>query len=106
MDTMLKLEEITQHAALTGIEPGQVVRVVTTEPVGDNALTVYYKTSGGRLLERMLYRTEEATPALTENIGVSSPRISRCVQALREKGHDIKVERHGFSWQYTLRRAK
>ena len=34
---MLKLEEITKHAALTGIEPGQVVRVVTTEPVGDNS---------------------------------------------------------------------
>src|SRR5712691_3687873 len=63
---MLKLEEITQHAALTGIEPGQVVRVVTTEPVGDNALTVYYKTSDGRLLERMLFRTDEASLALAE----------------------------------------
>ena len=37
------------------------MRVVTTEPVGDNALTVYYKTSDGRLLERMLFRTDEAT---------------------------------------------
>ena len=63
---MLKLEEITTHAAITGIEPGQVVRVVTTEPVGDNALTVYYKTSDGRLLERMLFRTDEATLALAE----------------------------------------
>src|SRR5712691_530456 len=63
---MLKLEEITKHAALTGIEPGQVVRVVTTEPVGDNALTVYYKTSDGRLLERMLFRTDEASLALAE----------------------------------------
>ena len=63
---MLKLEEITTNAALTGIEPGQVVRVVTTEPVGDNALTVYYKTSDGRLLERMLFRTDEATLALAE----------------------------------------
>src|SRR5438309_11296065 len=66
MDTMLKLEEITKHAALTGIEPGQVVRVVTTEPMRDNALTVYYKTSDGRLLERMLLRTDEATLALAE----------------------------------------
>src|ERR671922_49261 len=53
-------------ASITGIEPGQVVRVVTTEPVGDNALTVYYKTSDGRLLERMLFRTDEATLALAE----------------------------------------
>ena len=63
---MLKLEKITKDATLTGIEPGQVVRVVTTEPVGDNALTVYYKTSDGRLLERMLFRTDEATLALAE----------------------------------------
>ena len=63
---MLKLEEITRNAALTGIEPGQVVRVVTTEPVGDNALTVYYKTSNGDLRERMLFRTDEATLALAE----------------------------------------
>jgi len=39
---MLKLEDITTNTAVSGIEPGQVVRVVTTEPVGENALTVYY----------------------------------------------------------------
>ncbi len=57
---MLKLEEIQKNAALHGIEPWQVVRIVTTEPVGDNALTVYYKTSDGKLLERMLVRADEA----------------------------------------------
>ena len=103
---MLKLEAITQHAALTGIEPGQVVRVVTTEPVGDNALTVYDKTSDARLLERRLFRTDEATPALVENVGGSIPPIARCVYALREREHDIKAERHGSGWRYTLRRAK
>ena len=63
---MLKLEEITKDAALSGIEPNQVVRVVTTEPVGDNALTVYYKTPDGRVLERMLFRTDEAALSLAE----------------------------------------
>ena len=57
---MLKLEEIEKNAAITGIDPGHVVRVVTTELVGDNALTVYYKTPDGRVLERMLFRTDEA----------------------------------------------
>lgn len=33
---MLQLEQIERNAAVSGIEPGQVVRVVTTEPVGDN----------------------------------------------------------------------
>jgi len=43
-----------------------VVRIVTTEPVGDDALTVYYKTADGTLRERMLFRTDEANLALAE----------------------------------------
>lgn len=63
---MLKLEEIKKNAAISGIEHGHVVRIVTTEPVGDNALTVYYKTSDGKLLERMLFRTDEVNLSLAE----------------------------------------
>ena len=63
---MLKLEEVRKDAALAGIEPGQVVRVVTSEPVGHDAVTVYYKTADGRLHERMLFRTDEATLSLAE----------------------------------------
>jgi SNF2 family DNA or RNA helicase len=63
---MLKLEDIKKNAAISGIEPDQVVRVVTTEPVGDNALTLYYKTSDGKLHERMLFRTDEAKLSLAE----------------------------------------
>src|SRR5690606_3042469 len=64
--TVLKLEQIQKSAAISGLEPGQVVRIVTTEPVGDNALTVYYKTADGKLLERMLFRTDEANLSLAE----------------------------------------
>lgn len=63
---MLTLEHIQKNAAIAGIEPGQVVRIVTTEPVGDNALTVYYKTADGQLHERMLFRADEATLSLAE----------------------------------------
>jgi hypothetical protein len=63
---VLKLEQIQKNAAISGLEPGQVVRIVTTEPVGDNALTVYYKTADGKLLERMLFRTDEAKLSLAE----------------------------------------
>lgn len=63
---MLKLEEIKKNAAVAGIEPGHVVRIVTTEPVGADALTVYYKTSDGRLLERMLFRSNEHELSLAE----------------------------------------
>ncbi|MGI2324742.1 MULTISPECIES: helicase-related protein [unclassified Methylococcus] len=64
---MLKLEQIQKNAAISGLEPGQVVRIVTTEPVGPDALTVYYKTADGKLLERMLFRTDEAKLSLAES---------------------------------------
>ena len=63
---MLKLEAIKKNAAVGGIEPGHVVRIVTTEPVGPDAVTVYYKTSDGRLQERMLFRADEANLSLAE----------------------------------------
>lgn len=53
---MLKLEEIKTHAAVAGIDPNAPVRIVTTEAVGSDALTVYYKTVDGAVLERMLFR--------------------------------------------------
>ena len=64
--TMFKLEDINKNAAVTGIVPGQVVRIVTTEPVGFDALTVYYKPADGQLPERMLFRADEANLALAE----------------------------------------
>ena len=63
---MLKLESICKDATVNGIVPNQVVRVVTTEPVGDNALTVYYRTPDGQLAERMLFRTDEPSLALAD----------------------------------------
>lgn len=62
----MRLEDIKKNAAVSGIENGQVVRIVTTEPVGDNAITVYYKTADGRVLERMLFRTDEVKLSLAE----------------------------------------
>ncbi|MDA8417183.1 MAG: helicase-related protein [Betaproteobacteria bacterium] len=63
---MLKLEQIQKNAAIAGLEPGQVVRIVTTEPVGPDALTVYYKTADGTLRERMLFRADEMHLSLAE----------------------------------------
>jgi len=71
---VLKLEQIQKNAAITGLEPGHVVRIVTTEPVGDNALTVYYKTADGKLLERMLFRRRVALGHSTPPARTSSSR--------------------------------
>jgi SNF2 family DNA or RNA helicase len=43
-----------------------VVRIVTTEPAGPDALSVYYKTPDGKLHERMLFRADEAALSLAE----------------------------------------
>ncbi len=63
---MLKLEELRKNAAVSGIEPNEVVRIVSTETAGPNAVTVYYKASDGRLGERMLFRADEANLALAD----------------------------------------
>jgi len=63
---VLKLEEIKKNSLISGIEPGLVVRVVTTEAVGENALTVYYKNPDGELRERMLFRSDEVNLSLAE----------------------------------------
>jgi superfamily II DNA or RNA helicase len=63
---VLKLEDIRKDAAINGIKPGQVVRVVTTEPVGDHAVTIIYRTADGKFDERMLFRTDEPSLSLAE----------------------------------------
>ena len=63
---MLKLEDITKDAQIRGIEPEEIVRVVTVESVGDDAITIYYKNSQGRLGEQMLFRSDEARLELAE----------------------------------------
>lgn len=63
---MLRLEDITKDAAVSGIVPGQIVRIVATEPVGENALTVYYRTCDGQVKEQMLFRSNEPALSLAE----------------------------------------
>lgn len=49
----------------------------------------------------LLIRTGQfSTPMLAEKVGVSIPTISRCVTALRERGHDIQAIRHAEGWRY------
>jgi superfamily II DNA or RNA helicase len=56
----MKLEQIAKGAQISGIEPGKVVRVVSADPLGDNAVTVVYKVDDGRLGERVLFRSNES----------------------------------------------
>ena len=63
---MLKLEEIKKDAQIRGIQNGEIVRIVQVEPVGQAAVTVYYKDSQGGLGEQMLFRSDEARLALAQ----------------------------------------
>ncbi|NLH93348.1 MAG: DUF3883 domain-containing protein [Candidatus Cloacimonetes bacterium] len=56
---MMRLEDIKAGALIQGIEPGEVVRIVTSEPIGGDAYTVYYKKSDSSLRERLIYRSDE-----------------------------------------------
>ncbi|RAP35282.1 RNA helicase [Legionella quinlivanii] len=57
---MLKLEDIKKDAQIRGIKAEEIVRVVQVEPIGDAAITVYYKDSQGNIGEQMLFRSDEA----------------------------------------------
>ncbi|BCV35020.1 MULTISPECIES: helicase-related protein [Shewanella] len=63
---MLKLEEIKKDAQLKGIIDGVIVKVVTVEPIGEHALTVYYRDDKGCLGERMLFRSDEPNLSLAD----------------------------------------
>lgn len=43
-----------------------------------------------------------STPGLAEEVGVSIPTISRCVEALRERGHKIRAVRGEDGWRYVV----
>ncbi len=56
---MIKLEEIQKDSVISGIVPGRSVKVVSTEKVGEDSLTIYYREGDGKLGERMLFRSDE-----------------------------------------------
>lgn len=53
----------------------------------------------GELLE-LIRVGEHSTPSLAEALGVSIPTVSRCIAALRDRGHDIRSVRGAHGWHY------
>ena len=51
---------------------------------------------------RLIETGKYSTAGLAKEVGVSIPTISRIVAALRERGHDIRSERHDGGWRYVL----
>jgi superfamily II DNA or RNA helicase len=57
---MMKLEQIAKDAQITGVVPGTVVRVVSVDHIGEDAVAVVYRTPGGHLGEQTLFRGDES----------------------------------------------
>jgi predicted DNA-binding transcriptional regulator YafY len=51
---------------------------------------------------RLIRRGRFSTRGLAEEVGVSIPTISRCVEALRERGYEIHSESGEGGWRYVL----
>lgn len=51
---------------------------------------------------RLIRSGRYSTPLLAEQLGVSIPTVSRDVNALRDRGHDIRSKRTPDGWRYVL----
>ncbi|MDP3151461.1 MAG: helicase-related protein [Archangium sp.] len=56
----MKLEDIETKTHVRGIEPDMAVRVLDVEPAGPDAVNVSYKLPSGQLLQKTLFREDEA----------------------------------------------
>ena len=45
---------------------------------------------------------KHSTPALARTLSVSIPTVSRCIQALRARGHSIRATKRGDGWAFIL----
>lgn len=43
-----------------------------------------------------------SAPSIADQLGVSVPTVSRSISVLRRRGFDIRSEKHGHSWRYTI----
>lgn len=51
---------------------------------------------------RLVKTGRYSTPKLAEKLEVSIPTVSRYVTALRERGYELRAEKHNDSWRYVL----
>ena len=56
---MLKLEDLVKGTQVVGIDPAGPVAIVSVDAIGEDAVTVWYKSLDGVPTERMLFRSDE-----------------------------------------------
>ena len=63
---MTRLEDIRNGASITGVTPNQTVEAVSVEWIGDQAINLVYRVSGGSVSETTLYRDDEHRLAIEQ----------------------------------------
>ncbi len=63
----MKLEEVAQGQRLTGVIPGESIRVLGVQRHGSDALEVTFSTRAGSLEQRMLFRSDEGRISLADD---------------------------------------
>ncbi|MEK3662621.1 helicase-related protein [Paenibacillus sp. FSL F4-0236] len=63
---MIKLEDVKKDSVINGLLSNEVVRILSVETVGTDAITIYFKSSSGVLQERMLFRSDEMSLSLAQ----------------------------------------
>ena len=51
---------------------------------------------------RLIRTGRYSTSGLAQRLEVSIPTVSRCVHALRDRGYDIRAEKHRGGWRYVI----
>ncbi len=54
-----RLEALTPGSAVSGLMPGTAVTAVAVEWHGSSCVTLTYRTPGGEVAQRLVYRTDE-----------------------------------------------
>jgi len=88
---MLRLEDITDGARITGIEPSGAVKIVEVTRHGSSVVTVAYRTEQGTLDQITLYRDSEPDLALVEEASGAGFDASADDVKLASEAYRIKL---------------
>jgi biotin operon repressor len=92
-------QPLTSSGSAFPINNGCVSQIGITEMPFERSLEIESRLDQ---ILRLIRTGRYSTPKLAEEVGVSIPTISRCVTALRERGHDIRAEKHEGGWRYKI----
>ena len=74
----MRLEDLKAGAAVTGLAPAGIAKVIQVEWFGDQAVKVTFEDNAGTVRNRLVYRNEEPTLELVEAGRPWNTTYTRC----------------------------